>query len=138
MQDVTILRWRSFKAVLGFFLFLFFLFFQGRTCSIWKFPGFHMGQIRAAAAGLHHSNTGSSRTFDLTQLVATRDPQPPERGQGVNLYPHGYQLGLQPVEPQRELLSYGLFALAFRYIYLSSSFLQKPQRKWTVGQKVNS
>ena len=54
------------------------------------------GRIRAEAASLHHShsNVGSEPHMQPTpQLMATSDPQPPERGQGLNLHPYGYQLG---------------------------------------------
>ena len=47
------------------------------------------GQIRAAAAGLHHSHTNTGSELPLRpmlQLVATADPEPPERG----LHPHRY------------------------------------------------
>ena len=51
------------------------------------------GQVRATAASLHHShsNAGSKLRLQPTpQLTATRDPLPTERGQGLNLQPHGY------------------------------------------------
>ena len=50
------------------------------------------GRIRAAVAGLHHShrNMGSELHLPPTsQLVATPDPSPTERGQGSNPQPHG-------------------------------------------------
>ena len=36
--------------------------------------------------------------------MAMLDPKSTEQGQGSNLYPHGFQLGLLTAEPQRELL----------------------------------
>ena len=33
------------------------------------------------------------------QLMAMPDPQPTEQGQGLNLHPYGYQLGLLTTEP---------------------------------------
>ena len=51
------------------------------------------GQIGATAAGLghSHSNTGSEPHLRPTpQLMAMPDPyEPTERGQGLNLQPHG-------------------------------------------------
>ena len=50
-------------------------------------------QIRAAAAGLHHSHSdvGSKpRLRPTPQLRATPDPNPTERGQGSNPQSHGY------------------------------------------------
>ena len=51
------------------------------------------GQIRATAAGLHHShsNAGSQLCLQPTlQLTATLGPLPTERGQGSNPCSHGY------------------------------------------------
>ena len=53
--------------------------------------------VRAAAAGHSHShsNTESEPCLQPTpQLTATPDLQPTERGQGLNLSPHGYWSGL--------------------------------------------
>ena len=50
------------------------------------------GQIGAVNSGLHHghSNAGSEPGLGPTpQLIATRDPKPTERGQGLNLHLHG-------------------------------------------------
>ena len=50
------------------------------------------GQIRAVTAGLchSHSNAGSEPHLPPTpQLTATPDPEPPGRGQALNLHPHG-------------------------------------------------
>ena len=60
------------------------------------------GQIRAAAASLRHSNAGS--------------PTHRERPGIANLHPQGYESGLQPNEPQREL-SFNVFTM--RIIKLS-------------------
>ena len=51
------------------------------------------GWIGAAAAlPCHsHSNMGSEPHLQPTpQLMATLDPRPTERGQGLNPHPHGY------------------------------------------------
>ena len=51
------------------------------------------GQIRAAAAGLHHSpsNPGSGPPLQPTpQLTVMPDPPLTERGQGSNPHPHEY------------------------------------------------
>ena len=49
------------------------------------------GRIRATAAGLHHSHTGSEPHLQPTpHLTAMPDPQTTERGQGSNPHPHGY------------------------------------------------
>ena len=54
--------------------------------------------IRAAAVGLHHSNSGSELPlWPIPQLTAMLDPQPTERGRGSNLHPHGYQLNSFPL-----------------------------------------
>ena len=50
------------------------------------------GLIEAVAAGLRqsHSNARSEPSLQPTpQLTATLDPYPTERGQGLNLQPHG-------------------------------------------------
>ena len=50
-------------------------------------------QIRAVVASLHdsHSNAESKLPlWTIPQLTAVPDPQPTERGQGVNPRPHGY------------------------------------------------
>ena len=55
------------------------------------------GQIRATAAGLHHSHSyaGSEPHLPPTpQLTARPDPQPTERGQGRNPSPRGYRSGV--------------------------------------------
>ena len=51
------------------------------------------GLIGAGAASLYqsHSNTRSEPSLRPTQqFTATPDPEPTERGQGLNLQPHGY------------------------------------------------
>ena len=50
------------------------------------------GQIQAVASGLYHShsNAGSEPWLQPTpQLMATPDPQPTEKCQGLNPQPHG-------------------------------------------------
>ena len=49
------------------------------------------GQIRAAADGHSHSETGSELHLRPTwQLAAMPDPEPTEQGQGSTLHPHGH------------------------------------------------
>ena len=51
------------------------------------------GRIEAVAVGLHHSqsNAGSELCLRSTpQLMATWDPKPTERGQGLNPRPCGH------------------------------------------------
>ena len=45
----------------GIYLQFVFLSLEGRTCSIWKFPGAR-SRIGAAAAGLHHSHSNAPYT----------------------------------------------------------------------------
>ena len=48
--------------------------------------------IEATAAGLHHSHNNAKsepRLRPTPQLMAMPDPQPTERGQGLNPQPHG-------------------------------------------------
>ena len=57
------------------FDFLIFYFFEGCTCSIWRFPGY--GRIGAAAAGLHHSHSNARsepHLWPIPQLMAIPDP----------------------------------------------------------------
>ena len=64
------------------------------------------GLIGAVATGLRqsHSNAQSGRCLQPTsQLMATPDLQPTERGQGSNPQPHGSSLDSLTTEPQREL-----------------------------------
>ena len=68
------------------------------------------GQIRATAAGLHHShsNVGSKpHLWPTPQPTATLDPQPTKGGRGSNLKPHGSST----TEPRQELLMYS-FSIA--------------------------
>ena len=66
------------------FLFFFWLFRAAPTAYRNSQP---RGQIRATS----HSIAGSKPHLQPTpQLLATLDPQPIERGQGLNLHPHGY------------------------------------------------
>ena len=72
---------------------LLFYFFRG-TPAPYAYGGSQArSQIRAVAAGLHHShsNTRSEPHLQSTpQLTAMPDPEPTEQGQGLNLHPHGY------------------------------------------------
>ena len=77
-------------AFLPSFLF-FFAFFRA---ALLAYESSQVGgQLRAAAAGLHHShsNLGSKPHLRPTpQLTAILDPQPTEQGQGSNPNPHEY------------------------------------------------
>ena len=76
----------------GFFFFSFFLF---RAVLVAYGGSQARGLIRAVAAGLcqSHSSARSEPCLRPTpQLGATLDPQPNERGQELNLQPHGSQL----------------------------------------------
>ena len=66
-----------------FFFWLFLLLFRGAPAAYGISQA--RGQIRAAAAGIHHShnNTGSElHLWPTPQLMAMPDPQPTEQGQG--------------------------------------------------------
>ena len=79
------------------FLFLFGLF---RAAPAACGHSQAWGQIGAAAAGLHHSHSNARSEPHLRpspQLMATPDSRPTERGQGSNLCPQGYWLGLSPL-----------------------------------------
>lgn len=74
------------------FVCLFVCFWTLRTTCAAYGSSQARGQIRAVAAGLHHShsNAGSEpRMRPTPQLIATPDPYPTERGQGSNPHPPG-------------------------------------------------
>ena len=51
-----------------------------------------MGPTEATVTGLHHSHSNARSEPHLRpipQLTAVRDPEPTERGQGLNLRPQG-------------------------------------------------
>ena len=79
----------------------FFFFFCFLGSYLWHNQNSCVrGQIRAIAAGLHHSysNLGSeSCLWPMPQFTAPPDPSPTEQGQWSNLSLHGYQLGLFPL-----------------------------------------
>ena len=73
----------------------FFVFFQGHTLGIWKFPG--QGSNQSYSASLHHrhSNAGSEPPLQTTsQLWQCQILNPLRRARESNPHPHGYQLGL--------------------------------------------
>ena len=75
----------------NFFFFFFLGLFRVTPAAYGGSPA--TGQNGAAATGLHHShsNARSEPSVPPTpQLMVTPDPQPSERGQGLNLRPHGY------------------------------------------------
>lgn len=81
---------------------VFFFFFLFRAAPVAYESSQARGQMRAAAAGLHHShsNYGSEPYLQpMPQLVATPDPQPTEWA-----HPHGYYSGSKPTEPWCEFL----------------------------------
>ena len=74
----------------SFFLFFLFLLFRA-TPKAYEVSQ-PRGQIGAMAASLHHSHSNKGSKLHLwptPQLTATPDPQPTERGQGLNPHPHG-------------------------------------------------
>ena len=79
----------------SFLSFLFFFLFMVTLVAYGSSPA--RGQIRAAAASLHHSdsNTGSKpHLWPTMQLMVTLDPHSTEWGQGSNSHPHGYLVWL--------------------------------------------
>ena len=77
---------------ISFFFFFFGLFAISRAALGACGGSQAKGLIRAVATGLHqgHSNVGSELHLRPTsQLTATPDPQPTERGQGSNPQRHG-------------------------------------------------
>ena len=73
-------------------LFCFVCLLWGATLAAYG-SSHAWGKIGAAAASLchSHSNAGSELCLQaITQLTAMLDSQPTERGQGLNLHPHGY------------------------------------------------
>ena len=86
------------RAMMGtplfFLLFILFicLFAFSRAAPVAYGGSQARGLIGAVATGLRqsHSNAGSEPRLQPTpQLTATPDPQPIERGQGLNPQPHG-------------------------------------------------
>ena len=78
-----------------FFPFFFFLLFRAELMAYGGSQA--RGQIRAAAAALHHSHSNSrskTRLWPTPQLMAMPDPRPTEWGQGWNPHPDGYQSDL--------------------------------------------
>ena len=100
----------------GFFVLFCFLLFRATPAAYGSSQA--RGCIGAAAAGPRHShsNVGSKpRLQPIPQLMATLDPQPTERGQGLNLHPHGYSdLFLVSTEPRWELPLLFVFKLQAR------------------------
>ena len=73
-----------------FFFFVFLPFFWATLAAYGGSQA--RGRIGTVAASLHqsHSNSGSEPHLQtIPQLTATSDPEPTERGQGLNLQPHG-------------------------------------------------
>ena len=73
------------------------------------------GQIRVVAVGLHHSHSNARsepHLCPIPKLMATLDPQSVEQGQGSNPHPHGYNLGLLPLNHNGNSCMY-LFELWF-------------------------
>ena len=70
-----------------------FFFFFFRAAPVAYESSWAMGHIGAAAASLHHSHGNARSELNLQlmpKLVATPDPSPTKRGQGLNPHPHGY------------------------------------------------
>ena len=66
-----------------------FFFFRATSSAYGSFQA--RSQIGATAASLYHSqsNTRSELHLQPTPQL-TADPQPTERGEGLNPYPHGH------------------------------------------------
>ena len=74
-----------------FNLILFFVFLSFRATPVAYRGPQARGLIRAVAAGLHHSHSNAASKPCLPptpQPMPTLDPQPTERGQGLNPHPH--------------------------------------------------
>ena len=90
---------------INFSLSAFFFCFSGPHLRHTEGSSWDRGHTGAGAASLHHShsNTGSElHPRPIPHLTAMPDPGSAERGQGLNLHPHGYPSGLKPAEPQQE------------------------------------
>ena len=68
--------------------YFFFLFLRAAPAAHGSSQA--RGLIGATAAGLHHSH---SNARSKPKFTGTPDPQSTERGQGVNLQPHGLIAG---------------------------------------------
>ena len=112
-----------------FFLlfFLFSFFFQGCTTAYGGSQA--RGQIKTVAASLHHSHSKAGSELCLRptpHLMATPDPQPTERGQGLNPQPHGYYVGLLTTESQWELPDPVFLTRSYRsHPVLQAAFFKK-------------
>ena len=107
-QSVPFWRPRSDPITMHDFSFFFFFLFVLLGLHLWhmKVPRLG-GQIRAVAAGLHHSHGNTRSELHLRPTpdkAATMDPQPTEQGQESNPHPHGYLIGFLSAELQQELL----------------------------------
>ena len=94
------MKYKCFLFFLFFFFFLSFLFllFQGHTPCTWKFPGQGLNWCYSSEPTLQpqqHRIRAASAMY--TTLTAMPDPRLTERGQGLNLQPHGYQSDLFPL-----------------------------------------
>ena len=75
---------------LSFFL-LFFAFFLGPHSPHMEVPRLGVESELQLLADATAIATGSEPRLQCTpQVTATPDPQPTERGQGLNPHPHGY------------------------------------------------
>ena len=99
---LNISPWRQINRRLGSFSFFLFFFFFGlfrvALVAYGRFPCW--GRIGAVATDIHqsHNIVGSEPCLQPTpQLMATQDPWPTERGQGLNLHPHGCYSDLFPL-----------------------------------------
>ena len=74
----------------GFFGFFVVVFFQGRTCGMWRFPGLGSNWSCSRRPTPEPQQLGIRAAYvTYTTVTATPDPSPTERGQGSNPKPHG-------------------------------------------------
>ena len=86
LEPMTILQSKGLTQT--FFFFLVFCFFRAPPTAYGGCQA--RGHIEGVAAGLHHSYIDAGpkpRLQPTPQLMAMPDPQPTERGQGLNLNP---------------------------------------------------
>ena len=91
----------------GVWVFFFFFF---RAIPVAYGGSQARGRIRAATTSLHHSHSNARSEPHLQpalQLKAIPDPEPTDRGQGLNLHPHGCYSHSLTTEPWQELLGSG-------------------------------
>ena len=92
--------WDIFVVNLNFYYFYYFFFFRPTPVAYGGSQA--RGRIAAVVTDLHHSHSNARsepRLQPIAPLIATLDPSPTDRGQGLNPNPHGYQSDLFPLHP---------------------------------------